>query len=91
MPTRRAPSSPSSYWRRSLIPLTELPTHDRRDGRLICDQQVELKSRLNDQLILDLQFATVAPSVPEPSTWAMMILGFAALASWHIAGSQSHH
>jgi hypothetical protein len=31
---------------------------------------------LNDQLILDVSFTTVTP-VPEPSTWAMMILGFA--------------
>jgi hypothetical protein len=27
-------------------------------------------------------------TVPEPSTSAIMILGFAALASWRIAGSQ---
>jgi hypothetical protein len=33
---------------------------------------------LNDQLVLDLSF-TVAPPVPEPSTWAMMILGFAGI------------
>jgi hypothetical protein len=34
---------------------------------------------LNDTLILDLTFTTVAPAVPEPSTWAMMILGFCGL------------
>jgi hypothetical protein len=27
----------------------------------------------------NFQFATVAPAVPEPSTWAMMILGFAGI------------
>ena len=34
----------------------------------------------NDQLILDLTFPTVGPPpVPEPSTWAMLLLGFAGL------------
>ena len=34
----------------------------------------------NDQLILDLTFpGSVTPGVPEPSTWALMLLGFAGL------------
>jgi hypothetical protein len=36
---------------------------------------------VNDQLILDLTFpGSVTPGVPEPATWAMMLLGFAGLA-----------
>jgi hypothetical protein len=34
---------------------------------------------VGDQLILDVTTATVAPAVPEPSTWAMMLLGFAGI------------
>jgi hypothetical protein len=40
------------------------------------------------QLVLTADFAVAA--VPEPSTWAMMIIGLA-LASWRIVGSQSRH
>jgi hypothetical protein len=42
----------------------------------------------NQQLVLEL-----SPSVPEPSTWAMMILGFAGIGfmAWLIAESQSQH
>ncbi len=34
---------------------------------------------VNDKLVLDLTFATVTTGVPEPSTWALMLLGFAGL------------
>jgi hypothetical protein len=34
---------------------------------------------VGDKLILDLAFGTVTPGVPEPSTWAMMLLGFAGI------------
>ena len=39
---------------------------------------------VGDQLILDLTFPSVGPAVPEPSTWALMALGFAGLgfAGW---------
>jgi hypothetical protein len=37
-----------------------------------------------------LPYSTVG-SVPEPSTWAMMILALPELASWRIGGSRNQH
>jgi PEP-CTERM motif len=34
---------------------------------------------VGDKLILDLAFGTVTPGVPEPSTWAMLLIGFAGI------------
>jgi hypothetical protein len=46
---------------------------------------------VGDQLILDLSFTPVGPTVPEPSTWALMLLGFAGLgfAGWRRAAAQT--
>ena len=45
---------------------------------------------MGDKLILDLTFPS-APTVPEPSTWALMLLGFAGLgfAGWRRRTAQT--
>ena len=42
-------------------------------------------------LILDVSFTPVGPPVPEPSTWALMLLGFAGLgfAGWRRTAEQA--
>jgi PEP-CTERM motif len=51
--------------------------------RIVVDVTGDAPS-LGDKLMLDLTFPSVTPTVPEASTWAMMLLGFAGLgfAGW---------
>jgi PEP-CTERM motif len=51
--------------------------------RIVVDVTSDLPA-VGDKLILDLTFPSVGPAVPEPSTWALMLLGFAGLgfAGW---------
>ena len=46
---------------------------------------------IGGKLILDVSFTPVGPPVPEPSTWALMLLGFAGLgfAGWRRMAAQT--
>ncbi len=46
---------------------------------------------IDGKLILDLAFTPIGPPVPEPSTWALMLLGFAGLgfAGWRRMAAQT--
>ena len=59
--------------------------------RMVVDVTGDLPA-VGDQLILDLSFSSVSPpTVPEPSTWALMLLGFAGLgfAGWRRTAAQA--
>jgi hypothetical protein len=58
--------------------------------RIVVDVTSDLPA-VGSSLILDVSFTPVGPPVPEPSTWALMLLGFAGLgfAGWRRMAAQT--
>ena len=58
--------------------------------RIVVDVTSDLPA-VGSSLILDVSFTPVGPPVPEPSTWALMLLGFAGLgfAGWRRMATQT--
>jgi hypothetical protein len=58
--------------------------------RIVVDVTSDLPA-VGSALILDVSFTPVGPPVPEPSTWALMLLGFAGLgfAGWRRMAAQT--